>query len=211
LKTGATVTLVPSLGPPPVDVPDLTGKTLDQARAALGDAHLALGKQTPRFSDLPVGTIVAWHPTGTAPKGSAIAVDVSKGPAPVPVQNVVGKTQDEAVQILGPQGQGYQVVTKTKFSTDIERGRVIAQSPDPGTKLQPGETVTLTISLGPKRFACPDFRGLSRDAAQAMADSYGLKLDFKTVFGTSGSVVYSQSPGADTTVAYGDTITLYMV
>ena len=209
LEKGQAVTLVPSLGPPPVPVPSVIGQTVEQAQATLRQAHLQLGAQTPRYSDLPAGQIVAQHPTGSAPWGSAIAVDVSKGPAPVAIQPVVGKTKDEATQIL--EGQGFHVVYKPKFSVDVARDTVIAQNPDAGKKLQPGETVTLTISLGPKHFGCPDFRGLSRDAAQAMADQYGLKLDFKTVFGTSGSVVYSQTPPTGQTVSYGDTITLFMV
>ena len=209
LEKGRTVTLIPSLGPPPVPVPDLTGTTLDQARGVLEQAHLALGVQSQRFSDLPAGTIIAWHPTGSAPRGSSIAVDVSKGPAPVPVKDVVSRTKEDATKILGD--QGFHVAYKTKFSADVARDTVIAQSPDAGSKLQPGQTVTLTISLGPKDFVCPDFRGLTRDGAQALADQYGLKLDFQVIGTSSGTLVYSQNPGVGITVSYGQTITLYMV
>jgi serine/threonine-protein kinase len=146
---------------------------------------------------------------GKAPRNSAIEVVVSRGPAPVPVPNVVGATLEDATRTL--EAAGFVVDdSKAKFSTDVERGRVIKQSPD-GKKLQPGETVALTISLGPKHFGAPDFIGLSRDAATTLAAQWGLVPDFQTIGSTSGTLVYSQNPGVGVLVRYGDTITLYMV
>ena len=134
---------------------------------------------------------------------------MSKGPKPVPVPNVVGATVEDATQALDDAGFVVDA-SKTKFSTDIERGRVIRQNPADG-RLQPGQTVTLVVSLGPKSFSAPNFIGLSRDAATALADQWGLALDFQTIGTTSGTLVYSQNPGVGVTVTYGDTITLYMV
>jgi serine/threonine-protein kinase len=87
---------------------------------------------------------------------------------------------------------------------------VISQDPAQG-KLQPGETVSVVVSRGPRFFPAPDFRSLTREDAQALADEYGLHVTFSTIFGTSGQIVYSQSPGVGTTVEYGDTIQLFMV
>ncbi|MEP6972688.1 MAG: PASTA domain-containing protein [Actinomycetota bacterium] len=67
------------------------------------------------------------------------------------------------------------------------------------------------MSLGPKQFAVPDFSGLTRDGAQALADSYGLAVDFQVIGTTSGTLVFSQNPGVGVTVSYGDLITLYLV
>ena len=44
LELGETVTLVPSLGPPPVAIPSIEGKTLEQARHLLQKAGLTLGE-----------------------------------------------------------------------------------------------------------------------------------------------------------------------
>lgn len=209
LEKGSTVTLVPSLGPPPVSVPNLIGKTVQEARTILERANLTLGTQTPKYSDLPVGQIVAQTPTGSAPRGSAIDVDVSRGPPPVAIERVVTKTRDEATRIL--EDQGFRVAYRTKFSADVPKDAVISQSPGAGRKLQPDETVTLTISLGPKRFPAPNFQGLTRDGAQALADRYGLLVEFQVIGTSSGTLVYSQNPGVGITVTYGQTITLFMV
>jgi serine/threonine-protein kinase len=212
LQEGATVTLVLSLGPKPVPVPDLAGKTLDEARILLGSAHLTLGTVEHEYSDEPEDTILEITSEvvdGKAPRNSAIDVVVSKGPRPVRVPNVVGATLEDAERAL--EDAGFVVDdSRTKFSTEIERGRVIKQTPADG-RLQPGETVTIVVSLGPKHFTVPDFRGRSKEAAQALADQYGLVVAFSTVPNTPGTIVFSQSPGVGATVTYGDTITLYLV
>ena len=213
LEKGETVTLVPSLGPKPVPVPHLVGSTIPEAGDLLQGAHLTLAEPPKQqFSDRPEGTIIAVTTElveGKAPRNSAIEVVVSKGPKPVPVPIVVGDTVEDATKAL--EGAGFVVdASKTKFSTDIERGRVIRQNPADG-QLQPGQTVTLVVSLGPKSFGAPNFIGLSRDAATALADQWGLVPNFQTIGTTSGTLVYSQNPGVGVTVSYGDTITLYMV
>ncbi len=212
LEKGETVTLVPSLGPKPVRVPDLEGKTIDEARTLLGDAHLRLGLEEPRFSDQPVGIILGISTElvgGKAPRNSAIDVEVSRGPRPLPVPNVVGASVEDARQALE---ELHFVVddSKTKFSTEVERGHVIAQSPADG-RLQPGETVSIVVSLGPKDFPAPDFRGLSRDGAQSLAEAYGLQVTFVDAAAYPGTVVTNQSVPVGATLTYGDPITLYLV
>ena len=134
---------------------------------------------------------------------------MSKGPKPVPVPNVVGATVEDATQAL--EDAGFVVdASKTKFSTDIERGR--GDPAEPGRR--PAPTRPDRDARGVARteeLRAPNFIGLSRDAATALADQWGLALDFQTIGTTSGTLVYSQNPGVGVTVTYGDTITLYMV
>jgi beta-lactam-binding protein with PASTA domain len=210
LRTGRTVTLVPSLGPPPVDVPSVVDATVDAARKALAKSHLTLEVKAQQWSDAAAGTVISQEPSsGQAPQGSTVQVVVSKGPKPIPLPDVVGKPADAASSKL--QAVGFSVTTTTAFSDSVVKGRVISTSPDAGTPTVPGSTIALVVSQGPQRFAAPDFRGLSRSSAQSLADRYGLKLNFQVVPNTSGAVVLSQTPGAGTTVRYGDTITLYLV
>ncbi len=125
LEKGATVTLVRSLGPKPVKVPDLVGKTVEEAGPILERAHLTLGTVKPEFSDQPVDTILRITSDvvdGKAPRDSAVDVAVSKGPKPVPVPSVVGATLEDATATL--EDLGFVVdPSKTKFSTDVERDR----------------------------------------------------------------------------------------
>jgi eukaryotic-like serine/threonine-protein kinase len=212
LEKGKTVTLVPSLGPKPVKVPDLAGTPLEEAGPTLARAHLELGTVKREYNDQPVDTILRITSDvvdGKAPRGSAVDVAVSKGPKPVPVPNVVGASADDATQAL--EESGFVVDdSKTKFSSEVERGHVIAQSPADG-RLQPGETVSIVVSLGPKHFPAPDFRGLSRGSAQSLADAYGLVITFIDAAAYPGTVVTNQSVPVGATLTYGDPITLYLV
>ena len=74
------------------------------------------------------------------------------------------RSQDDATQAL--EELGFVVDdSKTKFSSEVERGHVISQSPADG-RLQPGETVSIVTSRsGRRRSRAPDFRSLSRSAA----------------------------------------------
>ena len=210
LDEGATVVIVPSLGPPPVDLPNVAGKPLERAKRLLRSAGLVPVVTKSIFDyDIPAGSVLSQDPsTSQAPKGSEVRLVVSKGPPPVNLPNVVGKMHDEATKRL--EAQDFQVAIVEEFSNDIEEGRVISQAPS-GAQAPYGSTITLTVSKGPEQFPAPNFGGLSKSGAQALADQYGLLLTFKTIPGTTGSVVYSQSPGVGVTVRYGDTISLFMV
>jgi serine/threonine-protein kinase len=210
LDEGATVVIVPSLGPPPVDLPAVVGRPLARAKDLLRAAGLVPVVTKSVFDyDVAAGSVLSQDPsTPRAPKGSEVKLVVSKGPPPVNLPNVVGKMQDEATKRLEAQDFGVAIVEE--FSNDIEEGRVMSQSPS-SSQAPYGSTITLTVSKGPEQFPVPDFRGLSKSAAQALADTKGLVLNFQTVPGTTGSVVFSQSPGVGVTVRFGDTITLFMV
>jgi serine/threonine-protein kinase len=166
---------------------------------------------TQEFNDEPEDTIIRIDTPltdGKAPRNSEIDVIASKGPAPVPVPNVVGATVEDAKQTL--ETADFVVDdSKTKFSTEFDRGVVIRQTPADG-KLQPGEIVRLVVSLGPKHFPAPDFRFLSRSGAQALADRSGLVPTFVDLAAYPGTTVVNQSTAVGATVTYGDPITLYL-
>ena len=96
-----------------------------------------------------------------------------------------------------------------RFSDSVPIGQVMQQNPKSGAQLQPGKTVSLVVSQGPKQFPMPDLRGLSLDAAKAKATALGLNVTALPVPGSHGTTVVSQIPDPGSTVKYGTTITLY--
>jgi len=210
LKAGASVTLVPSLGPPPVTVPDVTGSSLGDATNAIQAADLTLGDVHRIYSStVNQGDVVRQlPPVGKAPRGSPVELWVSKGHAPVPIPAVVGKQQDRAERLL--RHAGFVPVVQTAFSDQIGRGIVIRVDPAEATPTTYGDPVTITVSQGPQEFPAPTFTGLSPDAARQKAHEYGLEVSFFYVPNTPQLRVISQSPAAGTTVRSGDTITLFV-
>jgi beta-lactam-binding protein with PASTA domain len=210
LKEGTTVTLVPSLGPPPVAVPDVTGSSLDDARRAIQDANLALGDVHRVYSPtVHEGDVVRQDPSiGDAPRGSPVRLWVSKGRAPVPIPAVVGKQQGRAERLL--KDAGFRTVVAVAFSDQIGRGLVISVDPQEATPTPYRSAVTITVSQGPQEFPVPNFSGLAPSVAEQRAHAYGLQVSFFNIPGTSATHVISQTPTPGTTVRYGDTVTLFV-
>ena len=211
LERGDRVTLVPSLGPPPVPVPNLVGLPLADAKEALREAHLKVGEVTKGFNERFAADQVVRQSVKAkedAPQGSAIDLVVSKGPTPVSVEKVVGLQQDEAVAVL--ESQGFVVDVQEEFSDADEKGTVISQTPEKGTDLQPGKTVTIVVSKGPPEFPMPSVVGMERDAAVTKLRSLGLLVDVSIVPGHSGTRVVFQEPASGTTVHAGDLVHIYV-
>ena len=211
LERGDRVALVPSLGPPPVPVPNLVGMPIADAKEALRDAMLEVGDVTKAFNErFDADQVIrqSVKADAEAPQGSAIDMVVSKGPTPVPVQKVIGLQQGEAVAVL--EAQGFTVDVQEEFSDKVERGTVISQTPTKGTELQPGESATIVVSKGPPEFAMPNVVGMERDAAVEQLRSLGLLVDVAIVPGHSGSRVVFQEPASGTTVRAGDLVHIYV-
>jgi beta-lactam-binding protein with PASTA domain len=210
LREGDTVTLLPSLGPPPVAVPTVTGMMLDNAVAALERQGLTKGNVTQVYDDaIPEGSVVRQSPAdGKAPTGAAVDLWVSKGHAPVPVPAVIGTSQHNAEKAL--RAAGFTPVVHTAYSNDVQRGDVISVDPGEATKTLYGSSVTITVSQGPETFPVPSFTGLSPQAAEAKAKDYGLHVSFFEVPNTPQTTVISQNPASGTTVHAGDSITLFV-
>ena len=206
---GATVTIVVSLGPRPFPVPPVEGQTLHDARAALEAKGFVDIEVRHRFdADVEAEHVISRSPSGAElPKSATVTLLVSKGPRPVRVPDVGGKTQEDAERILDE--RGFVVVIEEVFSTKVDRGNVIRTDPAHGGTLQPGETIVVSVSLGPKHFPCPNFVGMSVEAARALAERMGLILNDVQVPGATGNEVVSQEPPADSVVSYGETIDAY--
>ncbi|WEV53538.1 Stk1 family PASTA domain-containing Ser/Thr kinase [Bifidobacterium sp. ESL0704] len=143
------VTLVLSKGPMPVSMPDVTGRTKDDAQAAFDDAKLK-PSYTEAFDDtVPAGSIVSTSiKAGTQLHwGDKVDVVVSKGPETVTIPDVRGKNENDAQKTLEALG------LKVKISAPLGdlTHQVRFQSPDPGAQVRVrgndgGPTViTLTV------------------------------------------------------------------
>jgi len=208
---GSTVTIVPSDGPRPVTVPAVAGDPVKKAKKAIQDAGLRVGQEERhRYDDrVPLGHVIALRPADERlPEGTVVTLIVSDGPKPVPIPDVRGMAQDKAVKALG--ASGFEIVIEETFSNQIARGDVVGTDPATGTELQPGETIVLTVSLGPEYFSCPDFVGMTVEDARALAERIGLRLSAVAVPGADGEEIVSQDfpePGAR--VRYGTTVTVF--
>jgi serine/threonine-protein kinase len=140
---GASVTFTLSLGTHPTRVPNIVGQSRADAEAALQQAHLnGIFKRVD--SDQPQGTVVDTDPNAgiQVARGSDVTVDISRGPQQVP--DVVGMTEDQAVQVL--RQHGFKPQVSEDNSSTRPKGTVTGQTPSAGQPLPQGSTVFITVS-----------------------------------------------------------------
>ncbi|HVE47320.1 MAG TPA: PASTA domain-containing protein [Acidimicrobiales bacterium] len=142
LPKGSDVTVIISDGPAPIEVPDLSGKTYEDAKAVLTGKGLEVAQLEKFDSDVDKGQVISTTPgTGAkVPKGETVTIIVSKGPDIVDVPEVAGKTVAEATAILRAAGLGVSG-TGGKPNGD----RVIFTDPQAGTKARRGTGVFLYV------------------------------------------------------------------
>ena len=209
---GGTVTLTMSKGVEQYQLPDLAGKTLDQAQDAILGIKLTYGKAVGRWSDtVPKGEVIASDPAAgtTLRPGTSVDVFVSRGRQPVEVADWRGKDADRAESTL--ERAGLQVETDSRYDDDVPAGLVISQSPDAGT-LHKGDTLTLLVSRGPELVGVPSLRAWGVDAAKDKLESLGFKVETAHAAAYLGlGYVYSTSPGGGKKVPKGSTIVLNLI
>ncbi len=90
---------------------------------------------------------------------------------------------------------------------NIAKGQVIRTDPAEGMVANPGQTVSVYVSLGPelKAVTIPDFKGLTLDEAKEMLSDYNLKLGgYVPNDITENSVIVEQVPAAGAGGREGD-------
>jgi len=141
LRPGTTVALVVSRGVEQRTVPDLLGAPQVTAETALRKAGFR-STVTAVFSDTVAKDLVSSQTPGPgrAPKGSTVALQVSKGPELVAVPDLRGKSGPDAAAALQALG-----LTGAAFDLPDGQGRVVTQSPGPGKMVRKGTRVTYYV------------------------------------------------------------------
>jgi serine/threonine-protein kinase len=145
VEQGTTVEIQISTGPEQVRVPDVTGKSEDDARAALEQVGLRVVAQPKEDSKKDPGTVLAQKPTGgLAPRGSTVTIAVAIEPKQITVPDVLGRSQNNATKTLS--GRGFEVgVVEVAVDTQDQDGVVQEQAPAGSEKVDRGSTVTITV------------------------------------------------------------------
>ena len=115
-----------------VDVPDLQDKTALEAEQALTDVGLRLGKVTGGK-----GRVIEQFPSVGTPVQLESTVDIVLSVVRVPVPRLIGRTVDEAKELLKPDGLILVGATRD--------GRIATQDPDPGVLVEPNSEVRVTL------------------------------------------------------------------
>jgi serine/threonine-protein kinase len=212
IREAGTLSAVVSQGPERYPIPDLAGLAPDAAVDQLLTVPLATGGRTEVFdSAIPAGQVVGTDPpvgTSVAPN-TPVDLLVSKGPEPISVADLTNRRVGTATAALEERGLVVEIIER--FSEKIEQGRIIGQSPAPGTTIPSGSTVEILVSKGPPPVVVPNLIDMRRKAAVAALEDLGLRVTVEAGEFTPLNRVISQVPAAGTEVPKGSTVTLRII
>ncbi|WP_159887065.1 Stk1 family PASTA domain-containing Ser/Thr kinase [Paenibacillus puerhi] len=156
VNAGTKIKLSVSQGPDKLKIPDLSKLQLSDAKAQLMDMGIPEKNIVvdPKFLDVEADTVVAQQPEAATefldPAAVMVKLTVSQGPEKVKMPNLIGKTENEAKNLIQ--------VSKLKLAKDgitqeasykQSKGKVIKQFPyDPNADVPPGTEVSITVSSG---------------------------------------------------------------
>ncbi|MGB2714715.1 MAG: PASTA domain-containing protein [Vicinamibacterales bacterium] len=210
VAAGSAVAMTVSSGPSSVAVPNVVGAPQSTATSNITGAGLAVSINEVNDPSIAAGLVMSQSPIGgtqVAP-GSSVVLTVSLGVAITTVPNLVGLPLQGAVSTVGGAGLNFGTVDLVHHAT-IADGRVISQSPAPGSVVAPGSFVDFVISLGPSPVPVPNVVGQTQGAAEASLVAASLTLG--TVAFANDSIappgqVISQAPNAGLTAAPGSKV-----
>jgi beta-lactam-binding protein with PASTA domain/serine/threonine protein kinase len=207
VRDGVTVEV--SKGPAPRDVPSTTGKSLDDATAALTAEGFTVTTDRKSDESVPNNQVMTQTPeakAGKQPKGSEVHLVVSSGPRPRVVPDVKGLTQTDATARLV--NLQLKVNVTQDYSDTVPVGSVISVTPGSGASVPRDTAVALVVSKGVKPIKVPNVLGRTFDAAKNILENVGLTTP-SGPYGPPDGKVFAAKPSVDTEVPKGTSIALY--
>ncbi len=149
IAVNAEIILEVSKGPKEVTMPDLLGKTFEDAEKLLTDMGFAVVNRSDVDSDAPVGEVVGQSVDKKEKVlvTTEIVLEVSKGPKMATVPNVVGRAFADAEAELN--AWGFTKVTREEVENDAAAGLVVYQSVPGNTQAAVNTEIILQVSKGP--------------------------------------------------------------
>jgi serine/threonine-protein kinase len=200
----------------PVPIPDVKGKTVDEATSILTGAGFTVSPDVVFVVDSTIapGLVLSTNPAfgASAKQGTVVALTVSKAPDQVSVPDLTGQTGAAAKALLEAEPYTFVVTQTSEPSATVPVDVVVRTDPVANTPLAKGSKITLVVSAGPAKVKVPPVEGLTEAAARNQLTVVGLVADVQFVTVATGSAddghVISQSIPSGESVAPGTTVRL---
>ena len=207
---GSTVDLVEATAAL-AKIPNVVGRPLADAKAAIEAVGLKVGKVTEKEStNVAPGVVSKQSPDAGSEVNGGSAVDLEVGTAPkVKVPTVTGASVSEAVIALARAGLSLGDVQHA-FDPAVAAGFVKSQDPGEGTSLPVGSKVGLVVSKGTQSGTVPDVVGLTEADATLVLEADGFVVQVSRVVSAdvAPGLVVTQAPAAEAQAAPGSTVTI---
>ncbi|WEV46136.1 PASTA domain-containing protein [Bifidobacterium sp. ESL0690] len=201
-RTKATLKVVVSRGVRHVTIPkdildpsSADGKKPMETLSQAGFTNIVHEESKDEYSeDLPAGAAksVSPKPGTTIAHNSKVTLILSKGPMPVSMPDVIGRSKDDAQAAFND--AKLKPNYTEEFNDTVPAGSIISTSVKAGTQLHWGDKVDVVVSKGPETVTIPDVRGKNESDAQKTLEALGLKVKISAPLGDLTHQVRFQSP-----------------
>ncbi len=191
-----------------VTVPSTVGLSEQEAVRAIEALGLQAVVETSSSEEIATGLVIAQTPEGGAQisEGQTVTLVVSTGSELHKVPRVVGLTAEDAIEAITSAGF---VAEAVDAPSQEPAGLVVSQNPRPGSRIEEGASITITVSTGPEAVPVPDVVGQDEESARLALESSGFSAEVVTTPSESqAGIVVEQTPGAGSELESGGTVTL---
>ena len=218
VKPGKIIEVRISSGPGELEIPDVIGRTFDEAKVLIEALGLNCVKGETRNSDsVPKNYVLTTEPEPNKmlKPGETVVIIMSDGPEvkTETVPNLHGMNKSQLEEYL--KNYSFELGKVTEEESDSPQGTVISQSPTAGDTANKGSKIDVVISKGITDVEVPSFTGRARTEAEAMAEQLGIKVLAEFVDDPTGTgvpqTVIGQNVEAGTKVKPGTVITIRVI
>ena len=157
-------------------MPDLKEISENDAMIALNRVNLGMSKSYENSNQVPKGFVISqeFAAGSEVKKNTSVKVVISLGPDQFAVPDVLNLKESDAATML----ESYQLRVSTEYvySDSVVKGNVISTNPSHSSMVSQGDTVLLSVSMGPEFVSVimPDLRNLTEEEAKFKIESSGL-------------------------------------
>ena len=215
LSLGLTIGITNATRPKEVAIPDLVGKTVDEAKQLVQDSKLIYVESSSEYNTtVEAGKIISQDPqyveNRNVKENTEIKVVVSLGTEKTTVPKFIGLTKEEAQNEAKNNKLNLEIVEET--SKTVEAGIIISQETEEGTEVNAGDTIKVYVSIGTgiKQVVVTSVYDKDEATAKKILEDAGLVVEVEyeeDTTKTNGNVL-KQSIQSGETVDEGTTITI---
>lgn len=213
LAFGGTALVSKITTPKEVQIPNLVGRTEEEAKEELAKINVKYNKINEKYSsEVEAGRIISQEPGYSInfkiKEKSTVNVIISKGTETTTVPKVIGMKYDDAVATL--EAAKLTVEKVEEASKTVEAGIVISQEIAATTTANAGDVVKIHVSTGTTQVEVPSVLGKTEAEAKQILTEKKFKVEIKTTSDTSkeNGVVVEQSVNAGKEIDEESTITI---
>ena len=145
--------------------------------------------------------------------GGTIGIANARRPKEVLIPNLVGKTVEEAKQILEENKLKY-IEEEPEYNTEYEAGQIISQTPQfvENRKIKQNTEIKVVVSLGIETTTVPKLKGLTKDEAEEAAKEAKIKLEIieETSKTVEAGIIIKQEVAEGESINAGETVKVYL-